>query len=350
MPMQSDPHPEGKKRLLEFEVINQSMVKTMNRCPRQVMYKHVDGLLPRVLSKPLTRGQWFHSLLEYHYQGKDWKIAHNAWKRKFNALFDEEKEKLGDLPREMFRLMLSYLWHYKNEGEWEVLEVEKTIEVRLPSGRLFKGRVDMLIRDANGLWLVDHKTHKTLPQLYQRQLDMQSPLYIWACWQNGINVDGFMWNYIKTKAPSVPRVLKNGKGFYKNLGETDYYTFAVALRKAGFDPDEYRDKLNFLKSQRYEEGKIQTSPFFQRHVLERSEESVEQAVREMLVAEEKIEEYDFDPRWTQRVNDRSCQFMCSYTDLCIAELHGHNTRLIMRNYRKGDPLEYYEEKLSEEED
>lgn len=348
-------HGNGQiERRLEFDVINQSMVKCFRLCPNQFREKYVEGLLPRVDSKPLTRGKWFHALLEARYKDEDWKKVHKQWCRKFSELFDEEKEVLGDLPREMRDLMRSYEWHYKKEeeaGGWEVLEVEKTIEVKLPDGRIFKGRVDMLVRDRYGLWLVDHKTHKILPSLVQRMLDVQSPLYIWACRENDIPVDGFIWNYVKTKAPSVPKLIKAGTRFSKtSLGETDYYTFAVALKNSGLDPEMYREKLDYLKSQRYEHDKIQTSPFFQRHILERTDNSIDQALRELLTTKDRIEEYDFDPAFTERSTGRHCDWMCSYQDLCVAELHGNNTRPLMKKYRKGDPFEYYEETKNKDEE
>src|SRR5688500_4738089 len=263
---------------LAVEVINHSMLKAFRRCPKQVEFKYGRQLLPRIDSKPLTRGKWFHSLLEAHYVGRDWKKVHKAWCRRFSGLFDEEKEKLGDLPNEMYRLMLSYLWHYKMEGEWEVIEVEKIIEATLPNGMAFKGKVDMLIRDQYGLWLVDHKTHKIIPSLLSRRLDTQSPAYLWACWENGIDVRGFIWNYIKTKAPSTPKMLKSGDRFSKKLGETDYYTFASALKKSGLPVEDYRSILDRLKSERYQFGKLNTSPFFQRQILERTDASVEQSI------------------------------------------------------------------------
>ena len=44
----------------------------------------------------------------------------------------------------------------------------------------------------------------------------------------------------------------------------------------------------------------------------------------------------------ERVPDRSCGFMCSYSQLCQMELYGGNTELIIRkNYKTGDPQDYY---------
>lgn len=331
---------------LNFDVINHGMAKSFRRCPRQFRYKYVQQIQPRIYNKPLTRGTWFHELLEAHYSGKDWKKVHRLKCREFSELFDEEKEKLGDLPTEMLALMRSYLWHYAHESEWEVLAVEMTIECELPDGRKFRGRVDMLVRDDWGLWLVDHKTHTRLPNLTARQLDVQSPLYVWACWQNDIQVDGFTWNYVKTLAPATPTLLKNGSRFSKKLGETDYYTFAKALKQSGLPVEDYRDKLNELKAHRFEHNQVQTSPFFQRHTLERTDESIEQALREFLVTRDRIATYDFDPKWTERHNDRSCEWMCDYSDICIAELHGNNTKPLMRDFKSADPFEYYGDKIS----
>src|SRR3546814_21126444 len=68
---------------------------------------------------------------------------------KFSNLFDEEKEELGDLPREMQSLMEPYLWHYRNDESCTVHEVEKTIEVPLPflSAVTLKLRLDMPVAD-----------------------------------------------------------------------------------------------------------------------------------------------------------------------------------------------------------
>jgi PD-(D/E)XK nuclease superfamily protein len=327
----------------ELPEVTHSVLKSFRRCPKLTEYKYVRKLLPRVHSKPLTRGKWVHSLLETKYTGGDWRETHKQLRRQFNGLFDEEKEALGNLPLEVNRLFLSYLWHYRDDQDWKVLEVEKTIQATLPNGMKFKARVDMLVETPYGLYLVDHKTHKRLPSLLMRLLDTQSPAYMWACWENDLDVQGFIWNYIKTAAPAVPHVLKSGDRFSKKLGETDYYTFARCLQKSGFDPEPYRDVLNRLKAQRYEYGKPQTSPFFQRHIVERTEESVEQALREMMVTAERLTEYNFNPRLTERIPDRSCEWMCGYEGLCTAELHGNETRHIMRSFRKGDPLEYYEE-------
>lgn len=348
---------------LPLEVVSQSMAKQFKRCPLAFSYKYVEELAPRSLSKPLTRGKWFHSLLEEYYSPADdpnadrvgWEEVHKRLSHKFSLLFDEEKEQLGDLPREMEQLMESYLWHYDHDQSWIVHEVEKTIEVPLPflSGVNLRLRLDMLVEDDYGLWVVDHKTHKTIPQTTDRMLDIQSPLYVWACHESGIPVSGFVWNYIRTKAPSVPKMAYEGTArqrLSKAACETDYPTFVKAIK--GYQKThglkitpEIKAWADRLKSQRFSyDQPVQTSEFFLRRRLERDEEMIQRALRELHHTTKRILEYDFTPEWVERNQDRACNFMCSYRDLCLTELMGGNADLVRRkSYIKQDPWSYYEE-------
>src|SRR3546814_13327782 len=115
------------------------MAKCFKRCPLQFKYKYLDELARRVLSKPLTRGKWFHSLLETYYRPDDdpangadgeyretWEDVPRHMSHKFSTLFDEEKEELGDLPREMQYLMASYRWTYRTSASSAGQAAEKT--------------------------------------------------------------------------------------------------------------------------------------------------------------------------------------------------------------------------------
>lgn len=344
-------------------VVSQSMTKQFRRCPLAFKYKYLDELSPKTLSKPLTRGKWFHELLETYYAPADenstepkptWQDAHKRLSRNFSMLFDVEKEELGDLPREMKSLMESYLWHYQNDESWTVHEVEKTIEVELPymSGVILRLRLDMLVEDEYGLWLVDHKTHKAIPKTTDRLLDIQSPLYVWACHEAGIPVNGFKWNYVRTKAPSVPKMAYEGTArqrLSQAACDTDYVTFVRAIKgyqkSHGLKVDaDIKARANYLKSQRYDYHKPQTSEFFLRVTLERDEAMIQRALRELHHTAKRILEYDFSEEWVERNQDRGCNFMCSYRDLCLTELLGGNADLIRRkNYRQQDPWAYYGE-------
>lgn len=337
------------------QIVTHSMIKTFRRCPHMANYKYVQRLKPRVASQPLERGKWVHSLFEAYYTGGDWKAKHRELTRKFNELFDEEKEMLGDLPRECARLMQSYLWHYGATGDdmhgWEVIAVEAVIECRLPNGTIYRGKVDMIVRDKYGVWIVDHKTHKTLPDFSFRLLDSQSGMYLWALLRGvliladgtrtPIEIDGFIWNYVRTKAPVVPQLVDVNRAprLSRRRIETDYPTMRRAITDYGLDPEDYRPQLLALKKDRWRPDATQTSPFFRRETLSKSDDMLERIAAEAFHTTTRMEEYDFEI--SERVVERSCKFACSYNRLCMTELFGGNADQVRRQgFRVGNPHDY----------
>ena len=153
-------------------VVTQSMMKAFLQCPREVYYKYVLRLQPKRVSTPLTRGKWVHALLETYYkslleldgeptaqnkasaQEELWQ-EHRRWSSRFSKLFDEEKDKLGNLPLQISQLMEGYFYHYgdprySSVNEWRIVGVEQTLEARLPNGHIFRGRYDMLVEREDG--------------------------------------------------------------------------------------------------------------------------------------------------------------------------------------------------------
>lgn len=319
-----------------------SMLKTFKACPQQAYYKYVLRLKPKVLGRPLRFGTWMHSLLEAHYKGEDWKEKHKQLTNEFSKLFDEEKEAIGDLPRDCYYTMLSYLWHYKDDP-WKVHEVEFTLEVELPDGAIYRGRIDMLVENQYGLWIVDHKNHKTLPDLDYRILDAQSALYIWAALKSGIPVQGHIWNYIRSKAPSTPELLKSGTRLSKRKCDSDFPTYYRAIKHYGLDPADYAAELRRLKAQRYAAGEMQTSSFFRRDILEKSPGMLKRVATEAFMTHKRMRAYHWDRvDAIERNVGNQCKWMCSYRDICTMELFGGNAKpLIRQKYEVGDPMDYY---------
>lgn len=339
------------------------MMKTFRNCPKETFYKYVLRLQPKTLSKPLTRGKWFHDLLEHFLLGEDWRLVHKKWCGRYSKMFDEEKEKLGDLPTELEQLMLSYIWHYKLD-EWEVIDTELLVEAPLPNGHLFRGKVDLLIRDGYGdLWAGDHKTHKRLPDWDFRMLDEQSTLYTWALRKNRVPVKGFFWNYITTEAISVPQLVKKGDRFYRragSLGRTDYPTLVRTLRDIGalegnkltdvLNEDErarIRMDLKQLRDARFDPASTlpQTSPFFRRDYLVKTPDLIDRVIETTVRTSDEMHSYDFSTPSNVPRNITACKgFMCHYRSLVISDLvTGDSSNVQMREYTHGDPLAYYDD-------
>ena len=329
-----------------------SMLKTFRRCPKQADYKYNQRLKPRVVAKPLKRGVWMHYLLEEYHSGRDWRAKHRELCAQYAKLFDEEKDFYGDLPTECQQLMEGYVWHYKDDP-WKVLETEFTVETEFPDGTLYRGRVDALVENSLGLWLVDHKTHAKLPGLGFRLLDAQSALYLWACRRNRIPVQGFIWNYLRTKAPSVPRLIKSGTRLSKTLGDTTYPIFVKELKRLR-EEEGYRitradvERANALKQVRYAHGEPQLSPFYRRDVLEKDDDMLKAVATENYRTSKRMHSYDFNSPGVERSSGRNCEFDCSYTQLCEVELMGGNSNFIRKQlFRVGDPQDYYQDRGGE---
>jgi hypothetical protein len=339
-------------------IATHSMLKTFRRCPKQTQYKYVMRLKPKHPSKPLERGTWIHKLLEVYYRErmKNGDVAariamlkeHQRLSLKFNELFDEEKDELGDLPREIMRIMEGYFWHYKNH-DWKVHDVEFTLETTLPDGSLYRCKLDLLVEDQYGLWIVDHKSHVRLPDLSYRILDSQSALYVWCAIRNGIPVQGHIWNYVRAKVPTVPAVVAGGTRLSRRSIETDYLTLGRTIKRAGLRLSDYGPQLKQLKKYQYVHGEPQLSPFFRRDVLEKTPELLQRVAQAGYHTARRMNDYPWDrPDLIERNVERSCTFSCSYVNICTAELWGGNiTPLIRQGYTVGDPLEYYNDDRGE---
>jgi len=327
-------------------VATHSMLKTFRRCPKQFEYKYIMRLQPKMTAKPLRRGTWIHKLLEVHYKGGDWRAEHQRLSAEFNRLFDEEKDELGNLPVEIKHIMESYFWHYA-QHDWKVHEVEFTLECELPDGTLYRCKIDLLVEDQYGLWIVDHKSHARLPDLSYRILDAQSGLYIWNALKNKIPVQGHIWNYVRWKMPTVPHLNKDGTLSRRSI-ETDYLTFGRALKRYGTPLSDHQRTLKMLKGRQYRHGEPQTSPFFRRDVLEKSNDMVRRIAQEGYHSARRMIDYPWDRRDAiERVPDRSCSFACSFTDLCSLELFGGNIQPLLKRFKVGDPLDYYQDDRGE---
>jgi hypothetical protein len=336
-------------------VSTQSMLNAFRRCPKKADYAYVQKLRPAYIQskeKPLHKGTWVHALLERYYKGQDWRLHHKVLCERYDRLSDVEQDNLGDMPTEAMALMRSYLWHYGANRDdpyhgWEIVEVEKVLECAWPNGDTFRIKNDLLVKDQFGLWVVDHKTSLNLPDHAFRLRDIQSVGYVHCYRQNGIPVKGFIWNYLRTKAPTKPVVCgykeKDGPRLSRKAIDTDFPTMYQVIKASELDLNDYLPQLNELKSRRWEAGKVQTSPFFRRYVMERPDNVLRDVWKSMYHTHRRMMSYPFHrPELVERVVDRSCQFSCQFDQLCSTELFDGNVDAVRRGFEVGDPLDYYE--------
>ena len=297
--------------------ISQSKLKTFRRCPKQYEYKYIQQLEAVRKSIPLALGNWIHSLLETHYKGGDWLETYADLTHKFNGLLAEEREHYGDLPGISSQLIQGYMNFWEEEDKYlDIISVEEEFEVEIGSDMIFKFKPDMIVRDKrNGVVSVwDHKSNKTLPDTEWRNTDIQSTLYLWALKKLGINVDQFVFNYIRTKPPTKPRMTKSGR-MSKVKIETDYLTLKEFIEENNLDmTEELSSWLESLKT---------SSNFYKRISIAKPQLLTDTMIDELMSTAKVIDFMDNSDDITYyRVLGKACDWDCSFQDLCNAELLG----------------------------
>jgi hypothetical protein len=311
------------------------------RCQKQFAFRYDyadEGmeLVPKITKAPLSRGTWLHALIEAHFreeagQDADWREVHQAYVGKFNTYFDEEKEELGDLPSECLRIFKSYLRFYaKEEGRYVTAElpdgepaIELVVERELPNGENFKGRIDRVVEDTEygGHWIWDHKWVKTVPDTDERMMSPQAPMYVWGVKPIFEDIRGFLFNYGRTKPPTVPqRLVRGGVSQRKNL-DTDLVTYVAVLKEEYGDDWKkaaklmYRDTLMRLKER--------DVLWFRRERVPVEADRIQRCLDEFLLSVDQISSRG-DGEGAPRSYFYNCKFGCEYHGLCVGEFTGLN--------------------------
>jgi len=152
----------------------------------------------------------------------------------------------------------------------------------------------------------------------------------------------------------VPKTVKAGTRFYANTGDSDYPTYAAAVKgslaaypdtfiKKPEDRDAVKAELARLKAQRWRPGAPQTSPHFRRDTIEKSDGLIERVVASTVRTSDHMHSYDFGDLDAVERNTWACKgFTCNYRSLTMADLvNGDSEMVKKREYRRGDPLSYY---------
>ena len=290
-------------------------------------YKYEQGLVRRVAPVALLRGVTLHEMLDAKVMGTDPMIPLKDYQKVYDELWDEEKEKYPP-PEDLKSMYERYQARYADDG----LNYHGRSEIEVKAeynGLQFLGIIDKMPTDADGRsWICDHKTHKVIPDEDKRFADLQTVLYWWAENQNGNHHDGILWDYIRTKAPTVPRLLvKGGLSKAKNI-DTDYETFMGAIVENGLDPSDYSGILETVKD----------NVFFKRVYLPNpSAKLVTNVVEDFFTTAQEIENSTSKAR-----NMSGDCTMCSYFQLCQAEVRGLDGSFIKKQLftvRPPKPLE-----------
>ncbi len=361
--------------------VNQSKVKTFRRCEKQYSFRYdYAGFYPELASSPrremipqrkrlpLYRGSWMHALQEaLHHQwagfktfpitvgegttkihieeAHTWKDVQREMTRVFNTLFEEERADLGDLPGETERLFRSYMRFWKDDYDrYSVAElpngkpaIEFIVEADLEKFGItdarFKGRIDLLVEDDeyDGLWIWDAKWVKNIPHSDERVMSPQAPLYVWAVREMyGLDVRGFVYNYARTKPPTIPKVLKRPAGMLSMASkmDTDQYTYLQAIKDN--HGKEWKRYIPYYK-EKLLELRGRDGMWFDRQRIPVETEKQLRALREYVTTVKNIQRREKRRDYIERSYFFNCKFGCDYHDLCVAEFQGLEIEPLIKN-------------------
>jgi CRISPR/Cas system-associated exonuclease Cas4 (RecB family) len=223
-------------------------------------------------------------------------------------LSEEEKEHYGDVPGDCLKIVKGYLAHYKEEDKGlQFRQVEKEFgPFELTPGIMFTAKPDAIVEDTMGkMWLLEMKTGKRLPNEDFRIWNLQTLLYIWALHRAGIIVQGVIWDHIRTKIPTEPKLLKEG-GMSRRELDTTYDVYHAALVRNKLNPDEYREVLEALKHR---------ADFYVRYKLPVKETMLNHIVHDAKITAEELKL----GKITRDISQMKCP-RCMYRPLCEAAL------------------------------
>lgn len=171
---------------------------------------------------------------------------------------------------------------------YKFLQIELKVTYPLTDTISTPAVIDLVTQDDNGIWLWEHKTGKEIPDSERRLKDLQTMVYVAILEEHlGYEIVGIVWNYLRTKEPVLPNVLKGGAGagrvtIRKDI-DTTWEVYRAAIVENGEDPDdeyyaEVRDRLQDREER----------VFFPRHRLPVLQ-SEEVLLRDFVVSAEEIE-------------------------------------------------------------
>lgn len=276
-------------RLKSFSKVNSYIT-----CPYQHYLRYTEKWYPKQKSRALEVGSAIHECCE-------------AYRKNKLDKFDFNITNEIDL-----KLWLEYYKKYSTiSKDYEFIFIEKTFKCKS-----FIGIIDGLVKNkrTGKLWIYEMKTFSKMPTEFDRLFRAQPYVYYQQLKNKGIEVEGVVWEYVKSDLPQEPNLLKNGtlsKAINNNIIPE---TIISACNKNGLNVADYQDLI--------EQSKNNIMNFF----------DVKERYITPEVAEKMFNEFNSircdGKNKKKHMNSLTCK-MCSYKDVCLAELTNVDAEYIL---------------------
>lgn len=347
------------RKEIETITISNSKMKAFTRCQKMYYYKYVLNLQGKRKKETLERGSLVHACLEQYYLN-DYNVKAmlpplKDYQRKLRKMFEEEAALYQQIPHEVAQILRGYHRYWGDKQRFEILEIggepviEKAFEIPITDHVILGITLDLAIEDHMGIWVFDTKTAKVLPSDEFRLTDTQSCLYEWglehelakARRKKKVETKGVIWNYVRTKVPTVPALLQSGELSRRSNIDTDRYTYLKAIKDNGLDPGAYRDFLKTLPD---------SKNFYHRIKCPRNPKMIREVLNNAIVVGETIYELACrnNPTHYTRGLSFMCERQCEFRQLCTAEMLGHDVDFTIKTHYEPRKEDKYANKTEEE--
>jgi hypothetical protein len=311
--------------------ISQSKVKLFRKCKRAYHYRYVEKLSSNKIAPPLSFGKIVHYILECKAQGIEADLD------KFS---EEELAGIGTNERILYQeildnaqnIMVDYNHYWErsplNHVEIDGSKAEHKIELKINDDITMVGIIDGIVEDDNGRkWLLEHKTGKREMSEEDKWRSLQNAVYYEAMERLDFPpVDGVIWDFILSKEPTKPKLLKSGdvsKAKIVTLPSTVESFIESNPHLSDEDKQDLRAKSIIGLSKYFKRSYNIKNSNVKKSLFDGFVETAEEIVR------------DHDKSKAMCI-DQHCSW-CPYRDLCRAELENADVDFVReRNYTTND--------------
>ena len=348
-----------------------SKMDTYKECPQKYKYYYLDGLEYKYKKRSLYVGSHIHKLIELFYAQRNPEIIKArkeayetfmnteyvcanpsidvhakadellgdtyTWrdylrtyiKHEYEELTDEDQAEVGlNYIEDLAKIMAQYEYYYSND-KLQILDLEHN--KKCPLGAYNNKNVtltyicDGIVRLPNGKdYILEHKSYKTDPLTFEQTwLNTQTAIYVSALRNEGNNVEGVLWDNIKSTAPKKPNILKSG-AYGKQDSNVTLFSF-IDYDTIMMGPDAVVQAIASLPKEVVDLGVQENyNNFLSRHITIFNEQAVDSILADTQAV---LEEITGTPRIFRNMG-WTCNG-CAFKELCQAEMLGQDTSTIL---------------------
>lgn len=328
-----------------------SDISTYQRCAKRYWFRVVNNLQKKKRSTDLFLGTAIHEIMKdyfiylqvnstTHYDQLAASVARLMDEFDETTEFEDEKAVAYDLIKEAADIVSRYI-QSEDVSNWEVLHVEETFYATLDTGAVISFTPDLVVRDTSGtVWIIDHKSTSRMPTEGIPFGDFQSMLYLVGVQALYPECAGFIYNRLRKKSPTSPRLTKTGDKRVADLRRIDTTYEILKAFLVDEAPDLLDDEAHRI---RLAELRDSTGRWFWSEAVYANENAIDTILDEVASTCKTMDEDTTYARNLYEDNGWNSCSKCPFARLCQADLLGWNTdQILNEDYEPRDPKNPYE--------